>query len=57
LKRFDEDSAIYSEVLRAHYATERIGHLVLGDHAMMEFPPAMVGMTQFGGSNELKKDT
>src|SRR5260370_4208418 len=51
----DEDYAVYSEVLRARFATKDVQHLVIGDHTMMEFPPLMMGMTGFGDNAELKK--
>jgi len=45
-----QDYAIYSVVLNECFAKEKVQHIVIGDQTMMEFPPIMMGMTQFGGS-------
>jgi hypothetical protein len=50
----DEDYAIYSLVLQTHFAKDGVERIVLGDHTLMDFPPIMMGMTQFGGSEDAK---
>jgi hypothetical protein len=50
----DEDYAIYSLVLQTHFVKDGIERIVLGDHTLMEYPPIMMAMTQFGGSKDAK---
>jgi hypothetical protein len=50
----DEDYAIYSVVLQTHFVKDGVERIVLGDHTLMDFPPIMMGMTGFGGSEDAK---
>lgn len=51
----DDDYAIYSKILEDHFVRPGVEHLIIGDHTMMEFPPIMAGMAEFGDSPEVKK--
>jgi hypothetical protein len=51
----DEDYVVYSLVLQNQFAKDGIERIVIGDHTLMDLPPIMMGMTQFGGSPEVKK--
>lgn len=51
----DEDYAIYSLVLQTQFVRNGVERIVLGDHTLMAYPPIMMAMTQFGGSEDAKK--
>ncbi|HLW99808.1 MAG TPA: hypothetical protein VKR82_14260 [Candidatus Acidoferrales bacterium] len=51
----DDDNAIYSEVIGQKYVHEGVERIVIGDHTSMGLPPILMGMTQFGNSEEAQK--
>ena len=50
-----DEYVIYSQAIAKQFVKEGVDRLVVGDHTLMELPPIMMGMTQFGNSPEVQK--
>ena len=51
----DEECAVYSVVIQSRFVEKGIERIVVADHTLMGLPPVMMGMTEFGASQEMKK--
>jgi hypothetical protein len=52
-----EHFRIYSLVLTEYFAKAKVQHIVVGEQTLMEFPPIMMGMTQFGDTMSEIRET
>jgi hypothetical protein len=51
----NEEYAIYSQAIANQFVRDGVDRIVVADHTLMEFPPIMMGMTQFGNSPGMQK--
>jgi hypothetical protein len=52
-----EHYKIYSLVLTEYFAKAKVQHIVVGEQTLLEFPPIMTAMTQFGDTMKKIRET